>query len=326
MKERKGIRWMVCAGVFSVLFLGNCYAAWAKTTLKALEHPRVHSERITLGAIAEIAGDDQQLIEQLKAIELGKAPDPGKMREMSAYYIEMKIRHSDIDSAALAIDLPEKIEVMRGATTITPQKIEDIVKGFIRTKMRWDPKAVSIKITPVKEITLAEGKITYEVTPRKKEEYLGTTNLSVAFLVDGRLEKKAWVTAEIEVSQEVVVSNRPLKRNDVIAEGDVRLEKMNLAELSSGVITDPREVIGKRTKRVVEAGTPLRLNFLEMPPLVKRGDLVTIVAESEVLKITTQGVVTESGCKGDMVRVINTSSRKELYATVRDSRTVAIDF
>ena len=124
----------------------------------------------------------------------------------------------------------------------------------------------------------------------------------------------------------MVVSNRPLKRNDVIAEEDVRLEKMNLAELSPNVITDPREVIGKRTKRVIEPGTPLRVNSLEMPPLVKRGDLVTIVAESEVLKITTQGVVTESGCKGDMVRVINTSSRKELYATVRDSRTVAIDF
>jgi flagella basal body P-ring formation protein FlgA len=245
---------------------------------------------------------------------------------MSAYYIEMKIRHSDIDCAALALDLPEKIEVLRGATTITPQKIEEIVKGFIRRKMRWDPQAVSIKVAPVKEITLAEGKISYEVTPRKKEDYLGTANLSVAFLVDGRLEKKAWVTAEIEVSQEVVVSNRPLKRNDVIAKEDVRLEKMNIGELSPNVITDPREVIGKRTKRVVEPGTPLRLNSLEMPPLVKRGDLVTIVAESEVLKITTQGVVTESGCKGDMVRVVNTSSRKELYATVRDSRTVAIDF
>ena len=326
MKEIKRIRWIVCAGMFFLLSLGDYNDAWAKTTVKALEHPRVHSERITLGAIAEIAGDDQQLIERLQAIELGKAPSPGKMREMSAYSIEMKIRHSDIDSAALTIDLPEKIEVMRGASTITPQKIEDIVKGFIRKKMRWDPQAVSIKIAQVKEITLAEGKITYEVTPRKKEDYLGTTNLSVAFLVDGKLEKKAWVTAEIEVSQEVVVSNRPLKRNDVIAEEDVRLEKMNLAELSPNVITDPREVVGKRTKRVIEPGTPLRVNSLEMPPLVKRGDLVTIVAESEVLKITTQGVVTESGCKGDMVRVINTSSRKELYATVRDSRTVAIDF
>ena len=326
MKELKGIRWIVCAGVFFVLSLGNCYAAWAKTTLKALEQPRVHSERITLGAIAVIEGDDQQLIEQLKAIELGKAPDPGKIREMSAYFIEMKIRHSEIDCEALSIDLPEKIEVLRGATTITPQRIEEIVKGFILTKMRWDPEAVSIKITPVKEITLAEGKITYEVTPRKKEAYLGTTNLSVDFLVDGRLEKKAWVTAEIEVSEEVVVSNRPLKRNDVIAKEDVRLEKMNLADLSPNVITDPGEVIGKRTKRVVDAGTPLQQTFLEMPPLVKRGDLVTIVAESEVLKITTQGVVTENGCKGDMVRVINTSSRKELYATVRDSRTVGIDF
>jgi flagella basal body P-ring formation protein FlgA len=144
--------------------------------------------------------------------------------------------------------------------------------------------------------------------------------------VNGRLEKKAWATAEIEVNQEVVVSNHSLKRYDFITQDDVRLEKMNIAELPPGVITDLQEVIGKRTKRMVEEGTPLRLRFIETPPLVKRGDLVTILAESEALKITTQGVVTESGCAGEMVKVINVNSRKELFARVRDARTVEVDF
>ncbi len=84
--------------------------------------------------------------------------------------------------------------------------------------------------------------------------------------------------------------------------------------------------IGKRTKRVIDASSIFRYNFLEVLPLVKRGDLVTIVAESEALKITTQGVVTEKGCKGEMVRVINTSSRKEVFARVRDARTVEVEF
>jgi flagella basal body P-ring formation protein FlgA len=85
-------------------------------------------------------------------------------------------------------------------------------------------------------------------------------------------------------------------------------------------------VIGKRTKRAIDPNLPLKLNFLEVPPLVRRGDLVTIVAESDTLKITTQGIVSENGCKGEMVRVINTNSRKDVYARVVDSRTVAVDF
>ena len=79
-------------------------------------------------------------------------------------------------------------------------------------------------------------------------------------------------------------------------------------------------------KRNLDVNTPLRLTFLEIPPLVKRGDMVTIVAETDVLKITTKGVVTESGCKGDVVRVVNVNSRKELFAKVRDARTVEVDF
>ena len=326
MRLAEQIRGIVFAGVLCALFLGNCCSAWGKTTLRALEKPSVHSEQITLGDVARIEGDDREMIERLRVIELGKAPAPGKMKEMSAYYIEMKIRRSGIDREELTLDLPEKIEVTRGAVEITPQRIENIVKGFILSKMRWDPKAVSIRFSAVEGITLPEGSVTHAVTPRQKENYLGTANLSVDFLVDGRPVKRVWVTAEIEVSEEVVVSNRSLKRFEVIGKEDVRLERINLAGLSPGFITDPGEVTGKRTTRAVEAGIPLRTAFLEMPPLVKRGDLVTIVAESAALRITTQGVVTESGCEGDMVKVINTSSRKELYARVLDARTVAIDF
>ena len=146
--------------------------------------------------------------------------------------------------------------------------------------------------------------------PVKKKIISGPPSFS-GFAGGWQAGKKSQVTAKIAVSEEVVVSNRALKRHDVITKEDVRLEKMNLAELNTDVMTDPGKVIGKRTKRMVE-GTPLRLNFLEMPPLVKRGDLVTIVAESEALKITTQGIVTENGCKGEMVKVINANSRKEL--------------
>ncbi len=287
---------------------------------------RVSSKLISLGEIADINGEDSQLVEALKSIVLGRAPLPGEMREISTHYIGMKIRQNNIDPTTLTLDLPEKIEVLREAIEISPKEIEKIVKQFIHKKMPWDSKQVTIKISPAKEIILTAGEITYEVVPRKRDDYLGVTNLSVIFMVNGRVERKLWVNAHINVSKEVVVSNHLLRRHCTITEEDIRLEKMNLAELSANVVTDPLEVIGKRTKRAIDPNLPLKLNFLEVPPLVRRGDLVTIIAESDTLKITTQGIVSENGCKGEMVRVINTNSRKDVYARVVDSRTVAVDF
>jgi len=320
------IKRFLIAGIVFLLSLWHCSSPLAMTTVRVLEHAKVCSRLIRLGEISEISGENQLLVKALQSIVLGKAPLPGEMKEISAHYIEAKVRHSDVDSSEIRLDIPKKIQVVSNAVEISSQKIEEMVKHFIIGRMPWNPKEVSIRVSDIKGIALSAGKITYEVVPQKREDYLGATNLLLVFMVNGKVGEKLWVATHIDVSKEVVLSNHPLKRHHIIAEDDIRLEKRNLAELPANVITDPLEVIGKRTRREIDPQVPLRLSFLEVPPLVKRGDLVTIVAETDALRITTQGIVIESGCEGEMVRVINTGSRKEVYARVKDSRTVGVEF
>ncbi len=155
---------------------------------------------------------------------------------------------------------------------------------------------------------------------------MGTTLLSVDFSVNGRFIKKVWVSVNIAVFTEVVVTKRPLGRYRLITEDDIHLVSMNLAELSSSVITRLEEVLGKRTRRAIDADAVLRPDLVELPPLVKKGDIVLIIVESEGLKITTLGKVKEKGRKGDMVRVENIDSNKGIYARVLDSSSVKVDF
>ena len=318
-------RWVLIAVMVLGLSLGKDSSVLAMTTVKVWEQAKVGSKLIRLGDISKIKGEDQLQVKKLQSIVLTKAPSPGEKREISAHYIEAKVEHSGIDTSTVRLDIPKKIQVARKAVEVSSQKIEEIVRRFILKKMPWDPEQVSIKFSDTKDIVLAVGNVTYEVVPHKKEDYLGNTNLQVIFMVGGREEKRIWVTARIDVNQEVVVSNHSLKRHYIITKEDIRLEKKNLKELPAGVITNPFEVIGKRTRRTVDPDVPLRLNCLEVPPLVRRGDMVTIVVETDVLKITTQGMVTEDGGKGEMVRVINTGSRREVFARVIDARTVEIE-
>jgi flagella basal body P-ring formation protein FlgA len=298
----------------------------ATTSVTVPAHVLVSSDMIVLGEISEIEGEDAVLMEQLKSITLGKAPSPGEVRSISAEYLASKVRQNDIDPATVALHLPEKIEVARKTVIISHREVEDIVRSFILKKMTWDPHLTSVTISPVEDISLTAGKITYEVTPRRNENYLGSITLGLVFMVNGKAEKKIWVSAEIDASQKAVVCNRTLPRNHLISPDDIRLDTLSLKEFPGDVITDPLEAIGKRTKRTIDVNSPLRVNSLEVMPLVKRGDLVTIVAESDAVKITTQGVAIENGGKGEMVKVINTGSQKEVYGTVRDTRTVVVDF
>ena len=61
--------------------------------------------------------------------------------------------------------------------------------------------------------------------------------------------------------------------------------------------------------------------MLEKSPIVDRGDVVTILAESDGLRVTVPGRILERGYSGELVRVENIMSKKQVYARVTDHST-----
>jgi flagella basal body P-ring formation protein FlgA len=85
-------------------------------------------------------------------------------------------------------------------------------------------------------------------------------------------------------------------------------------------------LIGKRTRRPVDAGTVLRQELVELPPIVKNGDRVRIIAETAGLRISALGQVKQKGCQGELIQVMNLDSNKVIHARVVDAQTVRIEF
>ena len=104
------------------------------------------------------------------------------------------------------------------------------------------------------------------------------------------------------------------------------MKKMNAVHLPSNIVTDFREVLGKRARRNINSKTVMRTDLIEYPPLVRRGDMVMIVAETKGLKITALGKVRNSGRRGEKIRVVNVDSQKSVFARVVDANTVQIEF
>jgi flagella basal body P-ring formation protein FlgA len=66
--------------------------------------------------------------------------------------------------------------------------------------------------------------------------------------------------------------------------------------------------------------------MLEVPPMVRKGDRVTLVVENTHFRITCVGEVKEEGRAGDRIKVTNISSKREVYGRVLDRYTVLVDF
>jgi flagella basal body P-ring formation protein FlgA len=66
--------------------------------------------------------------------------------------------------------------------------------------------------------------------------------------------------------------------------------------------------------------------MVEEPPVVQKGSKVMIKAESDRILITTIGRALEDGRNGDLVKVVNVNSGKEIVARVKGPELVVVSF
>ena len=297
------------------------------TTIRLLEKVEINAAKISLGAIAQINGADWQLIQRLKCVDIGKAPLPSHSRVIDIGYIRLRLKQNGFSLENFNLQSASGVEITRSHIEIDQQKIEKIVSHYLRSTVLKGNNIARIKDLRVpKRIILPRGRITYQVMAPRNTKYLGKIPLAVQFNVDGQFQKKVWTSATIEMFVDVVVTAKPLRKHMTITEDVIESRQMDLAHLPANVITDPQAVLGKRTRSTISTKTVLRTDLIELPPLIKRGDIVMIVAESKGLRITALGKAKRKGRLGERIPVENFDSKKILNAQVLDAKTVSIEF
>jgi flagella basal body P-ring formation protein FlgA len=297
------------------------------TRISILPNVQIDGDDILLGKIAGIEGHDPLLTQKLSSIVVGRVPLPGESRTLAIKTFKSRLKQNGINLSQLALHIPAKVVVTRNYIEISREKIKTLVSNYILKNIIKDNADGSIKDIEVADsLQLPKGRITFKVISPRNRDLLGKIPFSVHFDVNGKFYKRVWATATVEMLAKVVITKKPVGRHKPITEDDIELLKMDLAKLPSGVITDPEAVLGKRTKRAIGAKTVLRTDLVELPPLVKRGDVVVIIAESSGLKITALGEVKKKGRLGESIPVMNYDSKKILYGQVLDSSTVKVEF
>lgn len=321
----------IMAGAFAlyIILQGATGYVWASqvVTVRFLRNVEVDNETIQLGNIAEIAGQNQELVGKLRTTTIGTSPLPGRSCEINEEYVKIRLKQNDIDVSEILFVEAGETNVSRSFIEIRQEDLEKIVLDYIYGHAPWDRKKMRItNIRITENVTLPKGEVTYSVTPLKHNDFLGTVMVPILFKVDGTVNKKVWATADVAVLHEVVMTKKPLGRYQLITEGDVHVKTLDVTNMSSTALTSLEEVLGKRARRAINANVALNTNLIELPPLVQRGDIVKIIARSEALTVTTIGKIKEKGHRGEQVRVENLGSKREIYARVLDSHTVTVDF
>jgi len=288
----------------------------------------VNKDEICLEDISRVTGDDSGLVQKLRGVEMGRSPLPGKSRSIDPSHILLRLKQFGIDVLQVGLNVPDNAQVLRGVARVPKEKIEEVVLAYIRQAMPLENDNISVKeIQFNNEVILPKGVVTFSVESPENRGLFGKVPLAVNVYVGGKFEKKVWAVADIEVLKKVIVAKRPLGRYHEITKDDVEVQEMDVAKLPSNSLTDYGDILGKRTRKAIDVRAVLRSDMIEFPPLVKRGDVVTVLAESAGMRITAMGVVKErEGREGERILVENLDSKKGIYGQVVDSKTVRVDF
>jgi len=290
------------------------------------EKATIQGDVILLRDIASFSPEADPRVTELGELELGAAPYPGQTLTLNSRYLISRLG-LNITADDIQVKIPETLLVSRTAQIVDSENIKRIFKKHILSNTSRPPKNITFEaITAPARLVLPEGRLTWEVRERNSDDYIGNVQLIVIFRVDGRPIRKVSVSGRVRIRQMVIRAARNLRPGDLIESEDISFSSEEMTYIPKQTLIDGNEIIGKRAARSIRVNQLITAEMIEDPPVVQKGSKVLIKAESDQILITTIGKVLEDGRNGDLVKVVNVSSGKEIYATVKGPELVVVSF
>lgn len=254
---------------------------------------------------------------------LGPAPQPGQ---------DMVLNARTLMRIAAALDLPwqpsnsmEQVTIRRAATLVSADEIRSAVSAGLKEKGLNENFEITFVSMANPQIILPHGEAAaVELASLNYDPQHGRFEAALAAPSKQNPMAELTVTGKVDRLVPVPVLKKTLASGEIINGHDIMWINMKSSALQHDIILDAEEIIGMTPRRVLDSGKPLRGLELERPQLVGRGDTITITYHDGPMILTAQGKAMQGGARGDMIRVVNTSSNRTVEAFVEGEYLVTV--
>lgn len=128
-----------------------------------------------------------------------------------------------------------------------------------------------------------------------------------------------------------ILAASPAKADSLVATQTIRAQTILTAEDFvvvdadiPGTLTDPAAAIGLEARVTLYAGRPISMGDVGAAAVVERNQTVSLIYRSGGLSILTEGKALARGGPGDIIKVMNLSSRTTVMGIIGADGTVAV--
>ena len=270
---------------------------------------------IRLGDIFDGAGARAQ-------VAITAAPPPGSHMVLSSAWLASLAESQHIDwQPASRLD---QVVVQRASREIGTDEISQRLLDALADRtpvasaeLKLDGAAVHLTVAANDTRPLAVDGLAFDPKSGRFAAviYVSDTSDPAARLrVSGRLVRTA----------EVPVPTRLLSPGEPIAAGDLATVTLHADRIGPDMLLQPSDLVGKTPRHQLRPGEPVRQSDVQLPVVIHRGTLVTILLETTSLRLSAEGKALDDGSLGGVIRVSNTKSSRVIDAVVAGPGTVTV--
>jgi flagella basal body P-ring formation protein FlgA len=311
----------------SALVVDAVYAAEIRLKPQA----RTSASIVTLGDVADVFAADAFQGEQLRGIELGPAPAPGRRRYVRIREVQDAVWTRGINLSLHQFSGVEQTEVAGPADVAVAEtqafhaepaereRAERTVSNLLLAYLRkqTNPRepfqlSFSLNDAQIEKVLVYGSRLIVE---GGAAPWVGAQQFTLG-LTDGKTPVRFAVDALSSLPPGIVAVIKPLSAGSIICPTDVEIRSPTGVNPSIQPFRRIEDVVGQETTWSIPAGTVLTPQSVRRPIVVRRGQPVTVYARSAGLRVRTTARAREDGGLGDLITVEPLQSRDAFYAKV----------
>lgn len=181
-----------------------------------------------------------------------------------------------------------------------PAPVKKAVEDYLRIQTRGLPGQVSFTVGSFDPNNNLAPCSPLEVSQPQGSRTWGRTTVSVRCTQEGGWN--AFVPVHVRVVADYLVTGRPLSQGQTVVEADLARQNGDLSDLPAGILTDPRQAVGRIAILSVPAGKPLRGDMLRQALAVQQGQNVKIVSKGPGFQVANEGRALNNAVDGQVAQ------------------------
>lgn len=217
--------------------------------------------------------------------------------------------------------------IKHGPASLEAKVYEAIERNLVAKGLPEGSKVdIKFNATIRELLALTEPPYHFEIDPQQRStNWLGLVSLKIRIYRNNDLLQTVPVLAQVQVKAQVAIAARTINSKAKLTNQDIEMSWREITSFRGKFITDVENLTDQQAKRMIPPGTLITADMLEPLPLVKRGQLVTVMYNRGGLEIKLVGKVMQNGYRDDMVQVRNERSKEVFHAKVIGAGQVLVE-